>query len=355
MEAWFKRYPSSEQAEFASRIRSNDDTAFISAFFELYLHETLLRLGYSVEAHPQLSPRQPKRPDFRAVEISGSDLIVEAVVAQDSFEADSGSTARKNVVLDTVEALANPDFSLMLEEKGSPRSPPSGRKLRDALDKWLQSLDADSCLLAVEEGRARELPRIEWSHDGWDLTFIAWPRPKERRDRSDRRLVGSRMSDVRWVDSRTPIRNAIKLKATRYGDIGRPYVVAVNALGNFIDDIDIAEALFGKEEFLIYGDLDSEPQATMRRKPDGAWNGPKGPRNTRVSAVLIVTSLGPWNVVSREPVLYHNPWAQHPCVGRITKLAQQAPEDGRLVFRKGVASQDLFELPDSWPYAPVAA
>ena len=279
----------------------------------------------------------------------------EAILAQDSFEEDAGATALKNMVLDTVEVLANPDFSLMLEEKGFPKSPPSGRKLRRALEKWLRTLDADVCLRTVEEGRPRELPRLKWSHEGWDLTFTAWPRPKESRGRPGRRLVGSRMSGVRWVDSRTPIRNAIKLKATRYGDVGRPYVVAVNALGNFVDDIDIAEALFGKEEFLVCRDLDCEPQTTMRRKPDGAWFGPNGPVNTRVSAVLIATSLGPWNVASRKPVLYHNPWAQYPCGGPITLLAQQVPEDGRMVFREGVASHDLFDLPDSWPYAPVAA
>lgn len=355
MEAWFGRYPESEQAEFVSRIQSNDDTAFISSFFELYLHETLLRLGYSVEAHPVLSPTQPKRPDFLAIESDGSDLIVEAVLAQDNFEEDAGAKSRKNVVLDTVEALANPDFSLMLAEKGFPNSPPSGRKLRDALERWLQPLDADACLRTVEEGRARELPQMDWSHDGWHLTFTAWPRPEKSRGRPDRRLVGSRMSDVHWVDSRTPIRNAIKQKATRYGDVGRPYIVAVNALGNFIDDIDIAEALFGKEEFLVYGDLDSEPQTAMRRKPDGAWISPKGPINTRVSAALIVTSLGPWNVASRKPVLYHNPWAQHPCVGPITMLAQQVPEDGHMASHEGVPPQKLFDLPDSWPYAPVAA
>src|SRR5919202_5698397 len=46
LEAWLSRYPTSVQTDLCGRFRSPDDTLHRSAFFELFLHELLLRLGY---------------------------------------------------------------------------------------------------------------------------------------------------------------------------------------------------------------------------------------------------------------------------------------------------------------------
>src|SRR5436190_18379049 len=61
LESFFRRYPSSESAE----LKSNFKTQFDSAFFELYLHELLLRLGCEVTVHPTLNGTGAK-PDFLA-------------------------------------------------------------------------------------------------------------------------------------------------------------------------------------------------------------------------------------------------------------------------------------------------
>ena len=45
LEAWLSRYPTSVQTDLCGRFRSPDDTPHRSAFFELFLHELLLRLG----------------------------------------------------------------------------------------------------------------------------------------------------------------------------------------------------------------------------------------------------------------------------------------------------------------------
>lgn len=74
------RYPSAgpdptARAELISRFRSKDDTEFRSAFWELYLHESLTRAGYELAPHPETE--NGRRPDFLATK--GSDrLYVEA-------------------------------------------------------------------------------------------------------------------------------------------------------------------------------------------------------------------------------------------------------------------------------------
>ena len=50
LESFFGRYPSSESAELKCKFRAQ----FESAFFELFLHELLLRLGCEVVVHPNL-------------------------------------------------------------------------------------------------------------------------------------------------------------------------------------------------------------------------------------------------------------------------------------------------------------
>jgi hypothetical protein len=53
-------------------------------------------------------------------------------------------------------------------------------------------------------------------------------------------------------------------------------------------------------------------EARPIRHPNGFWWGPKGPRHTRVSAVLVARNIRPWHFVDREPVMWHNPWATLP-------------------------------------------
>ena len=52
LEAWFSRYPPAEAADLRARFRSSNDLQHHSAFFELFVHELLLKLGL----HPQIHP-----------------------------------------------------------------------------------------------------------------------------------------------------------------------------------------------------------------------------------------------------------------------------------------------------------
>jgi hypothetical protein len=49
------------------------------------------------------------------------------------------------------------------------------------------------------------------------------------------------------------------------------------------------------------------------------WKGPRGPRNTRNSAVPVVKDVQPWNVSQVQLLLYLNPYAQRPPGGLIVQ------------------------------------
>lgn len=51
-----------------------------------------------------------------------------------------------------------------------------------------------------------------------------------------------------------------------------------------------------------------------KRRPDGIWYGPPDgrPQNTRLSGVLALMKIAPWNFASKTGQLIPNPWAEKP-------------------------------------------
>ena len=86
----------------------------------------------------------------------------------------------------------------------------------------------------------------------------------------------------------------------------------------------------------------------MQRQLDGAWIGPGGPVNTRVSAVLVVSSLIPWSVRAYTPEVYHNPWAKYP-LKALSELSTAQVVNGRIKKTQGLSAVEIFELAPNWP------
>lgn len=77
----------------------------------------------------------------------------------------------------------------------------------------------------------------------------------------------------------------LKRKASRYGALDLPLVVAVNSPGD---------------------------EAGLRRALDELWTGPRGPQRRILSAVLAVEQADPWTWQDRSLRLIRHPSAEHP-------------------------------------------
>lgn len=150
------------------------------------------------------------------------------------------------------------------------------------------------------------------------------------------------------VDSRKPLLTALRSKAGRYGKLEYPYILAVNVTNMFIDEIDIKDALFGKEQF-VYDWQTNE--TTAERARDGFWFGSKGPINTRVSAVILLTRLRPWAVATTTPMLWHNPWANLKFDADLWQGKQMLPdfESRQMKPSDGKPNNEMFGLEIGWP------
>ena len=338
LEDWFSRYPLKHQADLAIRFRTPGRRGYEPAFFELLLHELLIRFGCAPIVHPSLSGTE-RHPDF-LVEQHDASFFLEAAVVRDESDEETAARAREDRVYDALNRLDSPNFFIKVEIIQSSTQMPSGRRMRHLLAGHLRQLDPDGVL---PDG-------WEYSGEGWRVFFRPIAKSPGLRGREGVRPVGILPMRSKWLTTREAIKAAVCVKATRYGTLDRPYVIALNVTSEWgCDDEDAVEALFGTESHVVRWTENGVEEIGTRRNPDGAWQGPNGPCNTRISAVLIVKGVEPWNISRAAMCLYYNPHAQHPLGVVLDRLPSAVVHSDLLRRRDGINSSALFGLSTTWP------
>jgi len=342
LQVWFERYPPSEQAELLARFRADFD----SAFFELFLHEMALRLGVTVIPHPVLPTAASTRPDFR-LDDGGTISYLEARVARDESSATTRQRGVRATLYDQINKLDIPEYFLRIREvKLLSDRQPSTRRLGRELQAWLRTLDYATLVQQQEElSSLDELPTWTYRDESIRIELSAMPVPTKHRGLPGHRPIGIYPFESRWGGSKGSLRKALRRKGTKYGDLGAPYIIAINSLSSWgFNRNDQMEALFGSEQ-LVIGPGNREPE--MGRKSDGFWHGPNGPQHTRVSAVLYC-QVAPWHVHTGRVCLYHNPFAAARYQGTLSALPQALPDAGTMDWVDGVNLGTLFDLAPDW-------
>jgi hypothetical protein len=292
-----------------------------------------------------------KRPDFLAVTGGGEQFYCEAVVAFDASDAEAGAQSRLNDLHDALNQTESPNFFIDLDTDGEPERPLPIGSIRKATEQFLRELDPDEIAAQLNAGaEISDLPVLRLAYHGCTIEIRGLPKSPSLRGISGVRPLGLIGMGARFVDDARATREAAIKKATRYGNLGHAYLIAVNAQSQHLGHTDMMAALFGTETFLLSSQLTGSSEPEMDRKRNGLWNGPKGSRYTRVSAVLIGSSILPWSVAASTPWLFHNPWASRPLSDALDVLphARAIPSESRMDFREGIAASDLFGLPPNW-------
>jgi hypothetical protein len=345
LESFFSRYPAehseSLKRDFCARLPGRH----YAAWWELYLHELFLRLGYEITIHPALNGTE-RRPDF-GLRRDGSELLVEASVVFSGLSGSEEQTgAAPSWMLAAFEDLENPNFFVSIHEITARGDEQLKRtEIASPIEEWLAGLDPDQVTSEYEvEGR---FPAFRIERRGWEIELEARPVKPEARGRSGHRVLGSGPAVGGWVDDIGQLESKLKVKAGRYGRPEIPYVIAVLSLSGFMERIDIAQALFGREAVVI---SDPEDAGRLIRQQNGFWFRGGRPINTRVSAVLTGVGLQPWSSTRIAPELWINPWAEHPLAEDWPFAVHTALETGEVVSEeKDPALAALFDLPERWP------
>jgi len=197
------------------------------------------------------------------------------------------------------------------------------------------------------------LPSWRYKHEDWEIDFYPIPKSKEARGKSDIRPIAAwGPREAQAIRPQDAIRDAVVDKASACGQLDLPYVIAVNALGDYVQGRlgPVTQALFGTEGI---GGRTSPDLASSEiepiRFPDGAFRDNSGPTHTRVSAVLASASVFPSNIPRASVWLCHNPWARRPYSSELTRLPQVVPEQDHLVEVAGTSIGEILGLPADWP------
>ena len=190
LESWFLRYPESNARNLRERLRSEDGQQHNAAFFELLLHEFLLRFGCRVEVEAGGSSRTTK-PDFLVEDPCGLKWYLEAVTVSAKPSPTREAQQIVNSLCDWLnERLPRRDFLLFVSYTGNPSgSLPRKRVLKFLLDK-LGSCDY-STVLGVSRTRGHAaLPSWEYPWGACRIRFQLVPRKESAREDARVRVLG---------------------------------------------------------------------------------------------------------------------------------------------------------------------
>ncbi len=222
-----------------------------------------------------------------------------------------------------------------------------GAIARRAVDAWLTGLSPDTDL---NDRESRE--RFRWANDGWEVEFSAIPIPREHRGRPDHRPIGIYADgEAGVIDDAPSIRSALDSKASAYGALDRPLILAA---GTFIWDHDkqhSSNATFGHLAVQAWEDEGGVRHRQSIRRPDGFFGAPPDWSHRDVSAVLHVNQLQPSHFQGAEVTLWHHPAATLPLPIDIGIPAQIMRLDGTEMWEvdSAVEAVEHFEVPAVWP------
>jgi hypothetical protein len=327
LENFYNSYPGQQRPKFKTRLQKQ----FNSAFFELFLHELLLRNGCDVLVEPAL-PDTNAIPDFSARFKDGSEVIVEATVATDLSNEEKARNARIETLRREIDSkLPSTDFWVSLGQVSDENLVPPSKDIIRFIQGKLAILDWESL---TEELKKRPYAIPTWTYTntaGFEVEISAFPKAAEMRGKPAVRTVGAIPGGARWGGSSRALKKAITDKCSKYGRLNIPFIVAVNAISSWGTGLeDVEDALFGS--------------TTHNNERKAVWIGPQGPRNRGLSAVLIA-KVWPWNMAPSEVRLHHNPFARYPCTNLHWKIAQSVGQPPNVTSTEGLTPNELFEFP----------
>lgn len=344
---WFSHYPKEEQAEFIERFCTDNNEQFMAAFFELLIHEVLLKLNYQIQIHPYLLSRQT-RPDFLVTNDTGEEFYLEVAISTNLSKQDIGRKKILNEVFDIINDIDTYNFFIKVVIRNYPNKPIPVSRLKKFLQNEINTLNPDYCENIIHKFGWDSLPKWEFSFNGFEIEFSPIPKDQKHRHKKTSAPIGITHYPLQWIDSKKPLVKSLKYKAKKYGDLGKPYVIAINALDHSIDTEDIFETLFGSVVYKV--GVDNLSINNQERLPDGFWYSKTGITYTRVSALMVGLNIYPWSIGTNGLKLYHNPWAKISYSGDLCKLPQYKSVENNYEEIPGTLVKDILGIQEKWPH-----
>lgn len=289
-QSWLTEVPEPWQRKWRSRLESTLDHPHLSVRLELYLHHYFKNQGWVVDIEPDI-PGSSNKPDFRVMR--GTDtIIVEARAILDE-QAITQETQTLSQMADNLSDKLSRD--VIIEPLSDlPPSLPS-RRIRSQIEQRIK-LQADEVvefdLSSVHQGTPFALKIVILS--GGSST--------------KRRGICGTLSTVHTLNMDKRVRDVLEEKATKYGSMSMPFVIAVYGAGKFpVQPKNEFDALFGDKVWNVH----SRRHVTEGRRPNGFFNSvwERKHHHDHVSAVLFYRFKWLEHSHIHLSHIYHNPFA----------------------------------------------
>jgi hypothetical protein len=335
LEEWFSKYPDSERDEFIERFRNNKDSQFYSAFFELLVHELLLRLGYEVDIHPKLK-NNPSRPDFLVQSQTGEEFYVEVATFTGMTTEEEAQEKNMNRIIDTINEIKTYNFFIKLNIIKYPKHSISAIKIKESLERELEGLNPDICAAMINTYGFDALPKWRFFDEDFEFEFTPIPKDKQFRTELTSKPIGSISGKVEWMNYKGELKKTLK-KKSKYGNLGKPYILALNYLSSFSPYHRIIDTLYGTLNYDTYSNQETP------RNNDGVWSSNIISAYRNISGLLFINELYPWATHFQDFKLYLNPWAKIPYNGKLFYFPYMECNNGRIAEHEGSKLSELLE------------
>ena len=288
LDGWFARLPAAARGDLRNRFAQDAELDHAGAFWELWVHEAHRRRGFEVTVNIGCEAGE-RRQDF-VLSRGRERCWLEATVVGGDSPLSFTERRLEEQLRDILATVRAPRFSLALEVVRYGSCSPGRRRIVPPLERWLGELDPRELR---DRARVRRL-----AFDGFALDVEAIALGAEAARPCGCAQLVPRARGAGAVNDVRPLRRKIKKKASRYGELAQPYLLAVLALGDAVCERDVEQALLGATE-----------------RDHAVWRGPSGPCNRRLSGVLVAQGLrstDPFVAATATPALWRNPWAARP-------------------------------------------
>lgn len=340
LEEWYYLIPDSEKKEIKSRIKQN----FNDVFYELFLYNLFINLGFEIIIHPTV-PDSNNRPDF-LIKKGELEIYVEAKISKGKSDKVEAQERMKKQFYDAINKINTENFILQIKniQFVSGRQPKT-KNIISEIEAKLQTLDPDIIEKHIEINDFNHY--IEYNDLDIQVLLNPIPLPKEKRGKSNRRPLGIFPIELYYGGGEESIRDSINRKARRYGELDKPFIICVNALSiktNSRDDVD--SAIWGTLAFPINNNLMNLTTKSVHM-PDGVFFDKNGPRRKHVSAVLI-NKVFPFNIPSSEYWLYENPFSKYKIDFDDLGLKFNYVKDNYVESTNGDDLDKIFKMENNW-------
>jgi hypothetical protein len=339
---WFAKYPKSEKRDLKKRFMKE----FYSAFFELFIHELFLRQGFLLEVHPNV-PGSNKKPDF-LVKGNEMEFYLEAKVATDKTNSERSIENRIKQLYDSLNTIESLNFYICIRElELKSENQPSAKKIKRYLESEFNKYDPDEVDNKIKIHGPDSLDTITYEDQNIKLSATFIPRSKQLRGKKDVKSIGMYPFQTFKESVENSIKTAVEKKATRYGELDKPYLICINSISEKgLGYEDIMNSFFGSLQ-VTYSSNPKNNDLHYTRALDGMFLNSYGQMYTRVSAVLI-THVYPSTLHVANHWLVKHPFAAKELIFDPFQLQKVEVIDDNIETIKGRTIKEILELSDEW-------